>query len=43
MDLYIDFPQKDDVITWKHEEEYREVETYGEVSQFGTYISQDSS
>lgn len=41
MDLYIDFPKtKKNVTMWQHEEEFREVETYGEVNRFHTCRSQ---
>lgn len=43
MDLYIDFKKTKDVTMWQHEDEFREVETYGEVNRFHTYRSQNSS
>ena len=33
MDIYIDFPKTNDVVMWQQEDEFWEVETYGEVNQ----------
>ena len=41
MDLYIDIPKENDVIIGQHEEEFGEVETYGEENWFHTYKSQN--